>query len=284
MHEHLAVHINQLGAERTNLFRNQRAENLFRISRAGGVILERILVKQFGTDPISQYQTISRCAVVVGSREALIVQSARATGGDDDGFGARNKQLFCFHVHEHRAGNRALVVLDQFNRGRKIDHGNAAVEHFVPKRPHDFGTRIVLGRVHTLARGTAAVGRDHRAVRRFIKLYAKAGQPLNGLGRIANQFAHQFRLGGKMSAAECVHVVNGGRVVRLVGGLNAALCHHGVGIADPKFGDNHHVGAGFVRFNRSRRACTAAADDQHIHVIIHAGQIHVGFLDAAVGL
>ena len=40
------------------------------------------------------------------------------------------------------------------------------------------GGGVVLGRVHALSGCAAAVGRDHRAVRRFIKLYAKAGQPL----------------------------------------------------------------------------------------------------------
>ena len=80
----------------------------------------------------------------------------------------------------------AVFVLDELDGGGEVDDGDAAVEDLVAQRAHDLGAGIVLGRVHALAGGAAAVGGDHRAVRRFIKLYAKDGQPLNGLRRFGD--------------------------------------------------------------------------------------------------
>ena len=44
VHKRFAVNVYKLCAERTNLFRNERAENLFGECRTRGVILKRILI------------------------------------------------------------------------------------------------------------------------------------------------------------------------------------------------------------------------------------------------
>jgi hypothetical protein len=74
------------------------------------------------------------------------------------------------------------------------------------------------------------------------------------------------------------------RVVILVRGLDAALCHHGVGVADAKLGDDHHVRPAVVRLDRGRGAGAAAADDQHVDVIVDLRQIDIDAADAAFAL
>ena len=95
----------------------------------------------------------------------------------------------------------AVFVLDELNRGGEVHHGDLTVENLVAQRAHDLCTGVVLGRVHTLARGAAAVGRDHGAVRRLVKLHAKAGQPLDGLGRFGDELVEKILLRGKVAAA-----------------------------------------------------------------------------------
>ena len=96
------------------------------------------------------------------------------------------------------------------------------------------------------------MGGNHRTVRCLIKFYARIVEPMNGLRCIANQLRQQLPLCGIVTAAECVHKVNGRRIVGLVSSLDTALCHHGVGIADPQLGDDHSLCACIVRFNGSR--------------------------------
>ena len=67
----------------------------------------------------------------------------------------------------------AVFILDEFDGGGKVNDGNAAIENLVAQRAHDLGAGIVLGRVHALAGRAAAVGGDHGAVGRFVKLHAE---------------------------------------------------------------------------------------------------------------
>ena len=77
-----------------------------------------------------------------------------------------------------------------------------------------------------------------------------------------------------MTAAVGIQKVLGGGIVGLVGSLNAALRHHGVGVTHPELGHQQHTGTVFIGFNRCTAACTAAADNQHIRLIVWARQIH----------
>ena len=72
-----------------------------------------------------------------------------------------------------------------------------------------------------------------------------------------------------MAAAECVQIVDSRAVIGLISRLDAAFRHHGIGVANPQLGDNHRLRAGVVSLDGSRGAGAAAADDQHIHVVIH---------------
>ena len=110
MHEDLAVPVDQLRTQRTDLLRHQRAENLLGEGRAGGMILQGVGVEQLRAHAVAQHQTIGGSAVVVGGGEALIVHPARAAGGDDDGLGPGHHQLFGFHVHQDGTGSTAVFV------------------------------------------------------------------------------------------------------------------------------------------------------------------------------
>ena len=123
---------------------------------------------------------------MVGGREVLVVQTSRTAGGDDDGLCTCDHVVAGLHVEENSARYLTLFVLDELNSRGKLNDRDAAVNNFVAQGTHDLCTGVVLASVHSLSGGAAAVGRDHRAVRRFIKLYAKAGQPLNGLRRFGD--------------------------------------------------------------------------------------------------
>ena len=128
------------------------------------------------------------------------------------------------------------------------------------------------------------MGRDHRAVRRFIKLYAKAGQPLNGLRRFGDQFIQKVLLRREVSAAVGIQKMLRGRVVRLVRRLNAALGHHRVRVAHAKLCDQQHLRARVVGFDRCRAARAAAADDQNVRVIVHALQMRLFKVNSRLAL
>ena len=75
-----------------------------------------------------------------------------------------------------------------------------------------------------------------------------------------------------------------GGVVGLVRRLDAALGHHGVGVADAQLGHDHHICPGLVGLDGCRGSGPAAADDQHIHVIVDLVQVDVPIQQAAVGV
>ena len=138
--------------------------------------------------------------------------------------------------------------------------------------------------MHPFAGGAAAVRCDHSAVGRFIKFNAEIIQPLNRLRSIAHKLCKQFSFCGIVPAAERIDKMDGGRIVWLIRRLNTALCHHGIGIAHAQLCDNHGFRAGIVRLNCRGSTCAAAADDKHIHIICHIGEINILRLDTAVRL
>ena len=74
------------------------------------------------------------------------------------------------------------------------------------------------------------------------------------------------------------------RIILLVSCLDAALCHHGIGITDTKLRDDHNISACIVGLNGTGRACSAAADHQHIHVIIDFCKIDLLIHQTAGGM
>ena len=99
----------------------------------------------------------------------------RAAGGKDDGFRPRNENLLRLHVLQDCARAAPGFVQQQLDCRREVHNFNAAVQDLVSQRAHDFRTRVVLCRVHALSRRAAAVGRDHRTVRRLVKLDTEVG-------------------------------------------------------------------------------------------------------------
>ena len=128
------------------------------------------------------------------------------------------------------------------------------------------------------------MGGDHGAVGCLIEFNAELVEPLDGLRRVADQLGQQLALGGEMAAAEGIEKVDGRRIVGLVGRLDTALGHHGVGVADAQLGDDHGFGARAVGLDGSRGARAAAADDQHVNVVADIRKRNILCPNAAVRL
>ena len=281
MYVNLAFAVDQLCAHGTHLFGDQRAVNLRRKRNAGGMILKRILIEQLRARAIRQHEAVRRRAVMVAGREALIVHTSRAAGCQNHALGARDAHFAGFHIQKHRACHMPLIILDQFDGGGEIHHRNAAVQHFIAQGTHDFRAGIVRRRVHALAGGAAAVGGDHGAVLGLIKFHAQFIEPFDRAGRIVYQLLHQFGAIAEVAAAHYVQIVLRGGIAGLIRRLNAALRHHGVGVANAQLGHDHHVRARFIGFDRRGGARAAAADDQHIHIVIDLIQIDMHIQNAA---
>ena len=71
-----------------------------------------------------------------------------------------------------------------------------------------------------------------------------------------------------MSAAESIQIMLYRRVIFFVSSLDSTFRHHGVGIADTKFRNNHNIGSRLICFNRSRSTGSAAADYQNAMSLI----------------
>ena len=212
------------------------------------------------------------------------MEPSRAAGGDDDRLGPGHQNFLGLHIAEHGTGALAVLVLNQFNGGGEVHHGNAPVQHLIPEGPHDFRAGVILGSVHTLPGGAATVGGDHGAVGSLIEFHAQLTEPADSLGGLGDQFIEQVFLGREVAAAEGVQEVLGRAVVGLIGGLDAALGHHGVGVAHAQLGDHHDVGTAVVGLDGRRSAGAAAADDQHIHVIVWVLQVNGQIADTGMGL
>ena len=127
MHKYLAVDINKLCTEGSYLFGNKCAENLLGESGAGGVILEGVGIKQLCAHAVGKHKSVGSRAVMVGGGEALIMETSRAAGGDDDGLCLGNKDFLGFHIHKNSACGLALVVKNDLNCNGEVDNGNLAV-------------------------------------------------------------------------------------------------------------------------------------------------------------
>ena len=120
IHKTLAQAVYQFCACRARGFGNQRACHMRRVGNACGVVLEAVHVAQFRADAIRQHQAIGGCAVVVGSGEALQMQTPRAACCQDYGVGVNRYQLAFFQVIQHRTHAVALVVGQQFHGGMAV--------------------------------------------------------------------------------------------------------------------------------------------------------------------
>ena len=85
--------------------------------------------------------------------------------------------------------------------------------------------------MHTLAAGATAVSGDHGAVSFLIKHNAQLTEPVNSQGSLGYQLFQKLGDILIVAAAKGVQIVGCRGIVSLVGSLNAALSHHGVGVA-----------------------------------------------------
>ena len=85
-----------------------------------------------------------------------------------------------------------------------------------------------------------------------------------------------------MSAAQRIQIMDRRRIVSLICSLDAAFCHHGVGVTHLQLGDHQHAGAAFFSFQGCAGSRTAAADNQHIHIVIQTLQVQLYFFQTAV--
>ena len=59
-----------------------------------------------------------------------------------------------------------------------------------------------------------------------------------------------------------------GAIIRFIRRLNAAFCHHGIGVAHAQLGDHEYRSARRLGFQSSRASGAPRADNQHIRFII----------------
>ena len=169
VHEGFTFRVDEHSSDRTYLFGNKSSVDLRGISNAGRVILKRVGIEQGSTDTVGEHESVSRCTVVVRGREALIVHTPGTAGGYNDRLCLCNEEVMSFHIHKDSTGCLAVFIKNYFNGRCEINYGNAAVYDLVAENSHYFGSGVVLCRVHTLSRCSAAVSCYHRSVWLLVK-------------------------------------------------------------------------------------------------------------------
>ena len=124
----------------------------------------------------------------------------------------------------------------------------------------------------------------HSAVRLLVKHNAEVVEPLYGAGSFGNELFKQLGNVLEVTASQCVKVVDSGGIAGLIGSLDAALSHHGVCVAVAELGNDHYVCAVLLCHYRRRGACSAAADDENVNIVVRLCKVNVARLDAAVRL
>ena len=104
--------------------------------------------------------------------------------------------------------------------------------------------------------------RAQRPVGILVDHRPQALEPGDHARGIADQGLDEIRIVAEASAANHIEVVHGRRIVFLVGGLDPALSHHRVGVAEAELGDQQHLGTVFLSQERGAGTRPATADDQ----------------------
>ncbi len=120
------------------------------------------------------------------------------------------------------------------------------------------------------------MGGDHSAVFGLIEHDAELVQPLDRVRRFHDEAAEQLRTGSEVAAAEGVEIVLNRGIVLFIGSLNAAFCHHRVRITDAQLCHDHDLRTCVVRLNSCGSTCAAAADDEHVGVVIDSSSDRSG--------
>ena len=263
-----------MGAGRAHGFGNQRAGQMRRMRHAGGVVLERIHIAQLGAHAVSHHQTIGGGTIVVGSGKALQMQTAAAATGQYHRFGVHDQQFAPLQIIEHRAHAAAVLIGEQFDGGAAVELGDAALElDGFAQHAHHFQSGEIAVTQHTRNAGAAGALALQAAVvvgaGCQVEGHSQADQPADGGGAVGDHLRHQILFGCVVAAFEGVFKMLLQAVFFAHSGLNAALGHHGVAVADAQFVGHNHACAGLGGGERRCGTGTAAADHQHIGVHRH---------------
>ena len=269
MHKNLALAVNELRTNRAHLLGNQRTVNLRRISNTGRMILDSVSINQRCSGTICHNKTVRSRAVMVRGRKALIMQTASAARSHDYAFCTHNLVLLRVKIPQHCTSSFALFIQQQLNSRRKLQHWNAAVLHLVAQHAHNLCTGIIGAGMHTLTARAAAMCRHHRAVLLLVEHNAQLAQPVNCQRSVAYQLLQKLRNIFVVTAAKGIQIMLRRRIVSLIRSLNTALSHHGVGIAHAQLRHYEDISAAVMCFQCRGRTSAAAADNQHINVIVH---------------
>ena len=224
---------------------------------------------------------------MIGRHEVLDVKPAGPARGQDHGLGPDDRIFLGFQVEEDGPGARPMLVQDQLDGRRKFEDLDliGVVLDLVAECPHHLGAGDVAGVVHPLARRPAAVHRLEPAVLVLGEHGPQLLQPGQDLGRLEDQRLDQLGVVLEMAAAHGVQImVVGGVLLGLGRRLDAALGHHGVGVAHAQLGGDDDLGPVLLGQERRGRARSAAADDQDVGLIIHAGEVQGVRVDPALGM
>jgi hypothetical protein len=285
--ELVALDVHEVRTDAAELLGDEDAFRLLREDHARGVVLDRVQEAHGHAGSVRHHRAVEGGAVMIRRHEGLDVQTPAAAGGHHDRLGTHHDVLFRLHVVEQRAGALASVVEDELDRGRELDDRDvgSAIARLVTDGAHDFRARDVRGVVHALARRSAAMHGLEPAVGELGEVHAEVLEPLEDVRGLVHESLDEVRDVDEVAAAHDVEVVEVGRVlVPLGGALDAALRHHGVGVAVTKLGGDEDLGALFLGEKSRRGACAAAADDEDVGLHVDLGQVdHVG-VDAGLGL
>ena len=214
---------------------------------------------------------------MVRCRKALVVHASGSACRDDYDLRLCDSDLICLYVHENRSAGVSLVVLDDFYRGSKVNDRDfvRAVENLVAESAHDFGSRIVLACMHTLAARSASVCRDHRAVSFLVEFNAEVVQPFDYGRGLVYKSVDKLRLSVEVSAAESVKIVLCRGIVRLVRRLNSAFRHHCVGVSDAELCCKKDIRSCLACHDCGRCSGSASADYENVRLIVNVGKVDV---------
>ena len=138
--------------------------------------------------------------------------------------------------------------------------------------------------MHSLSGSSATVCGYHSSISVFIKFNTQFVQPFDRIRCFHYQSLYQFRFCCEMSAAEAVQIMLYRRVIFFICCLDSAFSHHGVGITDTQFGNDHNICACVMCFDGTGRTCSTATDNEYIHIIIYFFDIYFISHQTACGM
>ena len=228
------------------------------------------------TGPVAQDEAVAGRAVVVRGHEILDVEAARPARGQDHGLGLDDEVLLGLEVVEDGPGTGALFVQDELDGGRELQDLDVVgvVLDLVAEGPHHLGAGDVAGIMHALPRRAAAVHGLEASVLVLGEHRPQFFQPGHDLGRLDDQRFDELGVVLEVAAAHDVQVVViGGVLLGLGRGLDAALGHHRVGVADAELGGDEDAGPVLPGQEGRRRARATAADDEDVGLVIDVTEV-----------